>query len=114
MIGHLALLMTLSGNLYGLCAGYRRPSRTTRIAARFAHLESMLLAGLVLVAIGLVTLGIVYAQWVERDYRQAPDILMPVLGTLALTLGMQNALGGFLLAIIGGNEARFFDRDDPR
>ena len=111
VIGHLAALMTLSGNLYGICAGYRPAGRLTRVAARFAHLESMLLAGLALVAIGLVTLGIVYAQWVGRDYQKAPDILLPVLGTLALTLGMQNALGGFLLAIIGGNEARFLDRE---
>jgi hypothetical protein len=35
-------------------------------------------------------------------------LLPAAVGTLAITLGMQNALGGFLMAIIGGHEARFF------
>jgi hypothetical protein len=31
-----------------------------------------------------------------------------------VTLGFQNALGGFLLAIIGGNEARFVEAVDSK
>jgi hypothetical protein len=32
-----------------------------------------------------------------------------VFGTLLVTLGAQNLLGGFLLAIVGGNQARFLE-----
>jgi hypothetical protein len=31
---------------------------------------------------------------------------------LFLSLGFQNVLGGFLLAIVGGNEARFLDTNE--
>jgi len=36
-------------------------------------------------------------------------VLPAVLGTLMMTLGVQNILGGFMLSIISGNEARFLD-----
>jgi hypothetical protein len=34
-------------------------------------------------------------------------VLPAVLGTCALAIGMQNVLGGFLLAIVSGNSAEF-------
>jgi glycosyltransferase involved in cell wall biosynthesis len=108
-IGHLALLLALAGHLYGIRVGYRSPTRVTQLAARFASLESMLLSGLLLLIGGLATLAIVYTEWVARDYQAANSILLPILGMLQLTIGMQTALGGFLLAIIGGHEARFFE-----
>ncbi len=107
-LGHLGLLMALAGHLYSIRAGYRQPSRTTRIAARFASLETMLMAGLALLALGAAILVAVAYGWANRHFQQAPSLLPPALGTLAITLGMQNALGGFLMAIIGGHEARFF------
>lgn len=106
--GHLALLLALAGHLYGLRAGYRQPTIITRLAARLASLESMLLSGLGLLAVGFVMLGLVYSQWVDRAYQATPTILLPMLGTLGITLGLQTMLGGFLMAIIGGHEARFF------
>ena len=44
----------------------------------------------------------------QRPFR-TPSVLPAVLGTLLITLGAQNALGGFLLAIVSGNEARFLE-----
>jgi hypothetical protein len=35
------------------------------------------------------------------------SVLPVVVGTLLMSLGAQNILGGFLLAIIGGNESQF-------
>ena len=74
----------------------------------------MLLSGLASAMTGLGVLALVYAKWVGRDYQATSDILLPVLGTLGLTLGFQNALGGFLLAIIGGHEARFLATVEDR
>jgi len=108
-LGHLGLLMALAGHLYSIRAGYRQPSRITRIAARFASLETMLIAGLALFALGAAILVAVSYGWANRHFQPAPSLLPPAIGTLAITLGMQNALGGFLMAIIGGHEARFFD-----
>ncbi|MBC2835031.1 glycosyltransferase family 2 protein [Paragemmobacter straminiformis] len=109
-IGHLSFLLALSAHLYGIRAGYRAPTGVTRLAARVANLETMLLSGLGLFGLGAVILGFVYLQWINRDYQSLANVLLPTLGTLCLTLGMQNMLGGFLLAIIGGHKASFFER----
>ena len=112
-VGHLALLLALAGHLTAIRAGYRAPGRVTRLAARVANLETMLLSGLALLGLGAVILVLVAYGWVNRDFQAAHSLLPPVLGTLAITLGMQNALGGFMMAIIAGHEARFFGEVAP-
>lgn len=107
-VGHIALLMALAGHLYSIRAGYRQPTLVTRIAARIASLESMLITGVALFGAGLGVLAAVAWGWVQRDFQAAHSLLPAAMGTMFLTLGVQNALGGFLLAIIGGHEARFF------
>jgi ABC-type phosphate transport system permease subunit len=67
----------------------------------------MIFAGIALAALGVADLLWVVADWSARNYRRAYTVLPPVLGTLLVTLGAQTILGGFLLAIINGNEARF-------
>lgn len=106
--GHISLIMALTGYLYSIRAGYRRPKFVTHIAVRLTNLENMLILGFCLMAIGMAVLILVAIGWVHRDFQSTSTILPPVLGTLAITLGLQTALGGFLMAIIGGNEARFF------
>jgi hypothetical protein len=107
-IGHLALMLGLTGHLYGIQAGIRRPTLVTRVARRFIMLEAMLLSGLMMIVTGVGILGLVAFGWVSRDFNASVSILPPVVGILALTLGAQNVLGGFLMAMVGGNEARFF------
>ncbi len=107
-VGHMALVLALAGHLTAIRAGYRQPGLVTRVAAAIASLESMLITGVALFGAGLGVLVMVAYGWVQRDYQPAVSLLPPALGTLLLTLGVQNALGGFLLAIIGGHEARFF------
>ncbi|MBS0254998.1 MAG: glycosyltransferase family 2 protein [Proteobacteria bacterium] len=108
-VGHEALLMALAGHLYSIRAGYRQPTGVTRIAARIASLESMLITGVALAGAGVGILAMVAIGWVRRDFQGAASLLPPAMGTMLLTLGVQNALGGFLLSIIGGHEARFFE-----
>ena len=112
-VGHLSLLLALAGHLYSIRAGYRVPTRVTRIAARIATLETMLGSGLGLLALGAGVLVAVAYGWAARTFQAAPSLLPAAVGTLAITLGMQNALGGFLMAIIGGHEARFFGDVPP-
>jgi len=106
-IGHLATILTLAGQVYALHAGYREPGRISRAVAGLATLENALIGGLTSMAGGIAVLALVYIQWVQRNYGMVDSIFLPVLGTLLLTIGIQTVMGGFFLAILGGNEAQF-------
>lgn len=106
--GHMAFIMTLIGHLCSIHASYRPSKLFTRLVTRFTNLEGMLLMGFGLVILGLIILITVAVGWVQRDFQATNSILPPVLGALAITLRLQTALGGFALAIVGGNEAHFF------
>jgi glycosyltransferase involved in cell wall biosynthesis len=114
-IGHLALLLTLAAQVYALRAGYRQPGRISRVIARFVTLEHVLVYGLGSIAAGVGVLGLVYVQWVKRDYGAAESIFLPMFGASLITVGIQNMLGAFLLAILGGHEAKFLaPRPQPK
>jgi hypothetical protein len=106
-VSHMAGILGAAGNLYGVRAGYRLPNSFSRRLAKLVSLESMLIIGALLVALGSVILADVLLQWRERHFAATYSVVPALVGSLCLTLGFQNVLGGFLLAIIGGNEARF-------
>jgi hypothetical protein len=108
-LSHLSAILALAGRLYGVREGYRLPRSTTRRITSFVSLETMLAAGGASIISGLGILGVVLWQWGQRDFGATYSVLPAVIGTVLVTLGFQNALGGFLLAIVGGNEARFFE-----
>jgi hypothetical protein len=112
-VGHLALLLTLAGQVYALKTGYRMPGRLSRTVTRVATLEHALIAGLASLCAGGGVLATVYAQWVGRHYGMADNIFLPTLGALLVTLGIQTMLGGFLMAILGGHQARFLASASP-
>jgi glycosyltransferase involved in cell wall biosynthesis len=106
-VSHIAAILALAGHLYGVREGYRRAKHATIRMARWLSLETMLFTGLASVAGGLVVLTAVLIAWRDRGFGPTDSVLPAVLGTLLITLGVQNMLGGFILSIIGGNEARF-------
>lgn len=106
-VGHLALILTVAGQIYALRTGYRQRGRISDSIAGIATLEHTLVTGLISILLGFAILTFVYMEWIERDYGIADSIFLPVFGTLLVTVGLQNILGGFLLAIMGGNEAKF-------
>jgi hypothetical protein len=112
-IGHLLLLMTCAGQVYALRSGYRSAGTLSRAVARFATLEALLIAGGALTLAGLGGIITVFVLWVGRSYQAMDSVFLPIISTLALTIGMQTFFGGFLLAIIGGHQARFVRRPDP-
>ncbi len=106
-LGHLAGVMGMATHLHQVKAGYRRPAPWLMRLAPVINLEAMLIAGAAMAALGLaVLLAVVYA-WSARDFSRATTVLPAVLGTLLMTLGAQSVLGGFLLAILSGNQAGF-------
>jgi hypothetical protein len=52
-------------------------------------------------------LFLVAAYWSAGQYSPIRSVLPAVLGTTLIVIGAQNLLGGFLLAIVNGNEAEF-------
>lgn len=108
-VGHTSLLMALTGHLYGIRAGYRQPTRVTALARKVTNLESMLVSGLGLFALGTAVLVSVAWGWASRDFGPASSIFPPAVGCLAIALGMQTALGGFLMSIIAGHQSDFFN-----
>ena len=109
-MGHMAAMLGGATHLFGVSAGYRQPKRWAKKASAWLTLETMLIAGTMLaVAGGLVLVGVMLA-WFARDFGPTDSVLPAVLGALLLTLGFQTFMGGFLLAIVAGNEARFLAR----
>ena len=106
-VSHIAAILALGSHVYGVRAGYRRPNGWDRPLSRWVTLESMVFSGVILACIGLAVLLNVVLAWSSRNFTPTYSVLPAVTGTLLMTLGAQNVLGGFLLAIISGNEARF-------
>ena len=104
-VSHMAAIMAVAGRIFGVKQGYRKPSGRWNSVRRWLSLETMLLSGLLLIAGGIATLCAVALAWQNRGFTGEQSVVAPVFGTLLTTLGMQNFLGGFLLAIVGGNEA---------
>ncbi|MFE1598718.1 glycosyltransferase family 2 protein [Methylobacterium sp. ID0610] len=114
-LGHNAALLAVAAQLYGVREGYRTAGRGLARLSRIVSLETMLAAGLAAVLAGLTLLGLVVGYWSLQGFGPIGSVLPAVLGTSLLVIGTQNALGGFLLAVLNGNEAAFLRRpSEPR
>ena len=111
-LGHSCGVLAVATHLYGVREGYRRAGRRTARWARRVSLETMLLSGMGAMLAGIGLLSAVVWYWSEHRYEPIGTVLPAVIGTTLLVVGMQNALGGFLLAVIGGNEADFLHGRD--
>lgn len=109
-ISHIAAVLALACHLYGIREGYRRAGTSTAALSRWLSLETMLIAGALAVLAGLGILLAVMAYWSAHNYGRIANIFPAVLGTSLLAIGVQTMLGGFLLAVLGGNEAQFLAR----
>jgi hypothetical protein len=67
----------------------------------------MLVAGVVCVLAGGGILAGVFSYWSAQRFEPILNVLPAVLGTSLLVIGAQNILGGFLIAIVNGNDADF-------
>jgi glycosyltransferase involved in cell wall biosynthesis len=106
-LSHMGIVLALAGQLYGIRERYRKVPRVLQSLASWFTLETMLIAGLAMIAAGLAVLIAVVAYWSAHSLAAIPNVLPAVIGTCAVAIGTQNILGGFLLAIVSGNEAEF-------
>jgi len=107
-VSHISAILGVASQLHGIRAGYRTPTPWTAKVASWVTLETMIVVGVALIAVGTSVLVSVLISWSARSFGPTYTVLPAVVGTMLMTLGAQNIFGGFLLAIVGGNEARFF------
>jgi hypothetical protein len=112
-VSQISAILAAASHLYGVRAGYRPPKPWVVGISRWLTLETMLGTGAVSIALGLAILVWAVAAWSGRGFGPNADVLPVVLGTMFVALGAQNVLGGFLLAVVGGNEARFLQYGAP-
>ncbi len=65
----------------------------------------MLIVGVALMAASLLVLLGVLGYWSQHNFSAIRNALPAATAAALLVIGAQNALGGFLLAIVNGNEA---------
>jgi glycosyltransferase involved in cell wall biosynthesis len=106
-LAHAAALLAAAGTLYGIREGYRRHSKWSKAFLGWASLETMLIVGVALVVAGGGILAALLGYWSARHFEAIYTVFPAVLGTSLLVIGMQNILGGFLMAIVNRNSAEF-------
>jgi glycosyltransferase involved in cell wall biosynthesis len=106
-LAHITGLLAAATHLYGIREGYQRPASWTPALARWVSLEFMLVAGVGSILAGFALLVGVVTYWSSNQFGPINNVLPAVAGTMLMAIGAQNALGGFMLAIIAGNEAEF-------
>jgi glycosyltransferase involved in cell wall biosynthesis len=107
-LGHITLILALATHLHGVLRGYRKAPPLFGRLASWLNLETMIVIGLALAFLGFADLAAMLAAWNAKVLTHHNSVFPVVVGTVLLSLGAQTILGGFLLAIIGGNEAQFF------
>jgi glycosyltransferase involved in cell wall biosynthesis len=108
-LSHEALIMGVAGQIYGIREGYRRASGRMGWLRPALSLERMLVSGILSVIAGAAILAAIVFYWSAIEFQRITNVLPAVLGTTLVVLGVQNILGGFLLAIVAGNDANFFE-----
>ena len=109
-VGHFAAIMALATHFHGVRGGYRR---LRPALARWGHvfrLETALMLGAALMALSAASLLIIALLWRRAGFVALPSVL-PLVVSLAIgAVGVQTALGGFLLSIIAGHDTAFVPR----
>ncbi|WP_394731058.1 glycosyltransferase family 2 protein [Altererythrobacter sp. GH1-8] len=104
--GHLGLIMAVATHFHGVRSGYRLMRPVFKRHEKLMTLEAALLSGLALCLAGAAGLGIVTYNWGQSGYLPLDNPLPLILSATVGAIGLQTLLGGFLLAIIGGNDNR--------
>ncbi len=105
--GHFAAIMALATHFYGVRQGFRPMRPVLRKLEPVLTLENALLGGGGAMLGSMLSLAAIGFWWSAHGFAALPSTL-PLLLAIGLgVVGVQTALGGFLLAVIAGHEARF-------
>ncbi len=106
-VGHLAGVMALATHFYGVRQGYRQMRPMLARISTWLRLENALLIGVGLMGISAGTLGSIALKWSAGGFAALPSVLPLILAASTGAMGVQTILGGFMLAIIAGHDAKF-------
>jgi hypothetical protein len=106
-VGHMAGVMAIASHIYGVRAGYRLPKPWLSRRHRVLTLEGCVIGGLGLIATAIAAMAAVAVYWGAGSFAALSSILPVALAGVTAAIGLQTLFGGFLLAVIGGNEASF-------
>ncbi len=104
--GHFAALMAVTTHVYGVRKGYRRLRPWLGRAGCFFTLEGTLVVGTAMMLAAFFAFVAIALQWSSLGFTALPSILPITLAAVMGSVGLQTALGGFLLAIIADHDAR--------
>jgi glycosyltransferase involved in cell wall biosynthesis len=104
-LGHLALLMAVATHFYGVRRGYRKLNPWLGRWRTTLTLENALISGVAMIMASLIAFAVIGVHWSSSGFVALPSILPLTLAAVLGTVGVQTALGGFLLAIIADNNA---------
>lgn len=106
-VGHLAGIMAAATHLHGVGQGYRTMSPTLRRHGSRLTLETLLMTGGALVLTSMAGLTAIAIGWSSGGFAALDSTLPLVLASVSGAVGLQTIIGGFMLSIIAGHEARF-------
>lgn len=110
-LGHFAAIMAVATHLYGVRTGYRRLRPAFDRWSHMLTLETALMVSVVLVGGAALWLGLIGIRWRGGGFLPLPSVLPLVLALASAAVGVQTALGGFLISILAGHDAIFVPRD---
>jgi glycosyltransferase involved in cell wall biosynthesis len=113
-VGHFCLLMALATHFYGVRRGYRQLNPWLAPLSHGLTLEDALVAGGFMMTVSLAALIAITVRWSSHGFVALPSILPLTMAATLGALGVQTALGGFLLAIIADNNARLTPNGAPQ
>lgn len=106
-VGHTAGMMSLASHLYGVSSGYRMPKPWLLRRRGLLSLESCVVGGLALIVAAVAVMAAVASLWGAGSFAALPSILPVAMAGVAGTVGLQTVFGGFLFAVLAGNDADF-------
>lgn len=107
--GHFSAIMALATHLHGVRQGYRQLRPKLQRLDGVLTLESALITGGLLILIAIAAAAAIGLWWSSLGFTALPSTVPLLLAAVTGVIGMQTALGGVLIAVIGGHEARFVD-----
>jgi hypothetical protein len=105
--GHFAAVMALATHIYGVRQGYRALRPSLQRLGGALTLEAALIAGGLLILTALAAFAAIGLWWSSLGFLALPSTVPLLLAAVTGVVGMQTALVGVLIAVIGGNDARF-------
>ena len=108
--GHFAAIMAVATHFHGVRSGYRRLRPTIARWSALLTLEMALTIGAGLITLAGTAIAAIVFHWGTHGFVALPSVLPLTMAAAIGAIGVQTALGGFLLAIIAGHQVAFVPR----